>query len=143
MTGISFSKSIDINASAEKIWDALVNPEIIKEYLYGTNTESTFEVGDPITFSGEYDGHKYLDKGEILIFDPNKMFSYTYLAEFSGLRDLPENYQIVTFTIETKDKGHRLTIEQRNIHSEEAKSHAEKGWDGILEQIKQIVESYN
>lgn len=141
MTGISFSKSISIDASADQIWDALINPDKIKLYLYGTHAESTFKVGESITFSGEYDGHKYEDKGEILIFDPGKMFSYTYLAEFSGLKDLPENYQIVTFTIEPRDHGCQLTVEQRNIHSEEAKSHSEKGWENILEAIKKLVES--
>lgn len=140
MTNIQFSKSITINAPTDAIWDAVINPEKIKLYLYGTNTKSTFKVGEPIVFSGNYEGTEYTDKGEILIFEPNKMFSYTYLAQFSGLKDLPENYQIVTFEIEDNGGANTLTVSQRNIHSEEAKKHAEGGWDAILQEIKKIVE---
>ncbi|HHB51488.1 MAG TPA: SRPBCC domain-containing protein, partial [Saprospiraceae bacterium] len=33
---LKVSKSITINATAEQVWDALVNPEKIKKYLFGT-----------------------------------------------------------------------------------------------------------
>ena len=36
MTGISLEISVFINAPVEKVWDALVNPELIKKYLFGT-----------------------------------------------------------------------------------------------------------
>tara|TARA_Y100000310_G_C20262903_1_gene614458 strand:+ start:135 stop:563 length:429 start_codon:yes stop_codon:yes gene_type:complete len=140
MTGITLEQTIQINASPEKVWDTLVNPEKIKLYLYGTKADSTFEVGDSITFSGEYEGHQYLDKGEILIFNLNKHFAYTYLAQFSGLQDLPENYHIVSFEIEPQENGCKLIIEQKNIHSEEAKGHSEKGWEMVLPEIKKIAE---
>lgn len=141
MTGFTLEQSIFIEAQPEKVWDTLVNPEKIAQYLFGTKTESTFKVGDPITFSGTYEEHEYLDKGEILIFNPNKHFAYTYLAQFSGLQDLPENYHIVSFEIEKQDDGCLLHLEQKNIHSEEAKGHSEKGWEMILPQIKKIAEA--
>lgn len=141
MTGITLEQSIFIEAQPEKVWDTLVNPEKIAQYLFGTKTESTFKVGDPIIFSGTYEGHEYIDKGEVLIFNPNKHFAYTYLAQFSGLQDLPENYHIVSFEIEEQDNGCQLHLEQKNIHSEEAKGHSEKGWEMILPQIKKIAEA--
>ena len=33
--------SVTINASSEKVWDALVNPEAIKRYMFGTNVART------------------------------------------------------------------------------------------------------
>jgi uncharacterized protein YndB with AHSA1/START domain len=35
---LEVSKSIIVNADVAKVWDALTNPEIIKEYLFGTET---------------------------------------------------------------------------------------------------------
>ncbi|MBL4624123.1 MAG: hypothetical protein JKY42_03145 [Flavobacteriales bacterium] len=35
---LKVSKTIKINASTEQVWDALINPEKIKVYLFGTET---------------------------------------------------------------------------------------------------------
>ncbi len=35
---LQVSESIVINADLAKVWDVLTNPEIIKEYLFGTET---------------------------------------------------------------------------------------------------------
>ena len=32
------SGMVEINSSISKVWDALTNPKIIKEYLFGTET---------------------------------------------------------------------------------------------------------
>ena len=46
------SKSIIVNANNDKVWKALTNPEIIKEYLYGTETLTDWKVGSEIIFQG-------------------------------------------------------------------------------------------
>jgi len=43
--GFAARKSITINAPAAKVWDALINPELIKQYLFGTEAISDWEVG--------------------------------------------------------------------------------------------------
>lgn len=60
------SKSIEINSAAENVWEVLTNPEKIKVYLFGTQTISDWKVGSPIIFQGEYEGHRYKDKGNVL-----------------------------------------------------------------------------
>jgi hypothetical protein len=45
-------KEPEINAPVAKIWDALINPEIIKEYLYGTQAISEWKEGSPLLFTG-------------------------------------------------------------------------------------------
>jgi len=47
--GFVAKKSLIINAPIAKVWDALVNPELIKHYLFGTEAISDWEVGSPIT----------------------------------------------------------------------------------------------
>ena len=39
---------ITINASIEKVWDALVNPEKIKQYMFGSDVISDFKEGSKI-----------------------------------------------------------------------------------------------
>ena len=47
------SESIEINTEPDKVWEALTNPEIIKEYLFGTQTITDWKVGSDIIFQGE------------------------------------------------------------------------------------------
>lgn len=43
-------KTIEINASVSKVWDALINPEVIKLWMWeGVNVTSDWKVGSPIT----------------------------------------------------------------------------------------------
>lgn len=55
-----------INAPASKVWEALIDPDLIKQYLYGTEVTSDWKVGSPITYKGEWQGKAYEDKGQIL-----------------------------------------------------------------------------
>ena len=88
------SESVDINAWPAKVWDALTNPEIIKKYLFGTETLTDWKAGSEIIFQGEYGEnkeHTYRDKGVIIQNAPNELLSYSYWSGFSGLEDTPEN----------------------------------------------------
>ena len=65
-TTFSLETSITINSSLSKVWDALVNPDMIREYFFGTEAESTWEVGSPVIFAGTWEGKAYEDKGIVL-----------------------------------------------------------------------------
>jgi len=49
-TALKASQSIEINATCESVWDTMTNPEKIKVYLYGTETNTDWKVGSPIVF---------------------------------------------------------------------------------------------
>jgi uncharacterized protein YndB with AHSA1/START domain len=136
------SQNIQINASAETIWEALTNPEKIKVYLFGTETITDWKVGSPIVFQGEYDGRTYKDKGNVLECIPNSLIKYNYWSGFSGLEDTLENYSIVTYNIEQSAKNtHTLNWTQEGFTSEENKKHSESGLTIMLEQIKELTEN--
>ncbi len=42
--------SITINATSVEVWNALVNPEAIKQYMFGTNVVSKWHEGSPIVW---------------------------------------------------------------------------------------------
>ena len=58
------SSSIKIKSTADQIWNILTSPENIKIYLFGTETITDWKIGNPIVFQGDYEGHKYKDKGK-------------------------------------------------------------------------------
>lgn len=132
--------SIEIHAPAESVWHALVTPELIKQYLFGTEAISDWQEGSTITYKGEWEGKAYEDKGKILKLVPNELMVATYWSSMSGLEDVPENYNTVTYTLTSHDDATTLEVMQDNIATEESQQHSEKNWSMVLEGIKKIVE---
>lgn len=138
---LKVSKSILINASIEAVWDAMVNPKKIEQYLFGTQTNSDWKVGSLIAFTGEYQGQIYKDKGIVTVNESNANLEYRYWSGFSGLPDLPENYCLVGYVFEEIGPNEvKLTWNQTGFSSEQGHQHTEKTLPDMLENIKKIVE---
>jgi uncharacterized protein YndB with AHSA1/START domain len=130
-----------VDAPREKVWDALVNPLVIKQYMFGTEVESDWEVGSPIVWKGEWQGKRYEDKGVILQLQPARMIQYSHFSPLSGHPDTPENYH--TVTIELSDDGDTTLVElsQDNNGSEEAREHSSANWKQMLSALKDHLEA--
>jgi len=133
-------KKIIINATTEKVWDTLTNPDLIKQWLFGTNVISDWKVGSPILFTGTWQGTEYKDKGTILQFEMEKVFQYNYWSSFSGVADRIENYSIITFKLVPAPYGTELTLTQSNFPTESGFEHSDKNWETTLDLMKNIIE---
>jgi len=129
-----------INTTASKVWDALTNPGLIKQYLYGTEVTSDWKAGSPITYKGEWEGKSYEDKGEILQIEPNKLLVSTFWSSLAGLPDLPENYKTVRYELSPEIGVTRITITQDNNASQEEADHSTQNWTTVLDQLKDLLE---
>jgi uncharacterized protein YndB with AHSA1/START domain len=132
--------SITIDASPAQVWKALTTAEIIKKYLFGTTVTTDWKEGAPITYSGEYNGKEYHDKGIIKKIESEKILQSTYWSSMSGRPDKPENYMLVTYTLTKKDFKTILTLTQDNNSTEEEKKHTTENWTMVLNKLKEIVE---
>jgi uncharacterized protein YndB with AHSA1/START domain len=141
---LEVSQSIAINAGSAKVWNVLTNPEIIKEYLFGTETITDWNPGSEIIFQGVYgdnNEYAYRDKGVIQKNIFHELISYSYWSGFSGLEDKPENYSLVTYTL--VDKGNNITNftwAQKGFATEEGYQHSAGGMEDFLKKIKEIAE---
>ncbi len=141
---LTVSKSIEINASPEKVWEGLTNPDIIKQYLFGTETITDWKPGSDIIFQGEYKGTKYKDKGVVLENVLHKLIRYKYWSGFSGVEDKPENYNDVIYTLQTADaKTSTFTWTQKGFATEEGYKHSLAGMDDFLKLLKEEIEKTN
>ncbi|HEX2628615.1 MAG TPA: SRPBCC family protein [Chitinophagaceae bacterium] len=134
--------SITIDASPERVWNALTDPAIIKKYLFGTDAKSDWKKGSKLTYTGEWQGKPYVDKGEIVDIVPGKLLHTTYLSGNSGKADVPENYNNVIYTLEPRDGKTVVHLTQDNIESEEGVKKMEQNWGMVLEQMKKVVETF-
>ena len=132
--------TVTINAPISKVWQALVNPEIIKQYLFNTDVISDWKVGSPIIYRGEWEGKPFEDKGKILAVEPEKLLRSTHWSPLSGVPDSPENYHTVTYTLSDRGGSTEVTITQDNNATEGEKAHSEKNWQTVLDGMKSLLE---
>jgi uncharacterized protein YndB with AHSA1/START domain len=122
------------------LWQALVTPAAIKEYMFGTTVTSDWVVGSPIVWEGEWLGRAYEDKGIILQVVPERVLEYSHFSPLAGVPDVPENYHIVTVELSPDGERTRVTLSQDNNPTEQAREHSEKNWGMMLAALKQFLE---
>lgn len=133
--------SISVDASPAQVWKALTTPALIKKYLFGTDVSSDWKEGSIITYTGEYEGKKYHDKGVIKKSDPGKILQSTYWSSMGGKEDKPENYNLITYRLSKEGDKTKLTLTQDNIATEKEKDHSSENWKVVLEKLKEVAES--
>ncbi len=125
---LTATASTTIHAPASDVWDALVNPEKIKQYMFGTDVTSDFEVGSPITWKGEWKGKPYEDKGVIKRMTPGRLLEYTH------------NEHTVVVELAGNDGTTSVNLRQDHNPNEQAKQESEKNWSMMLDGLKKLVE---
>lgn len=136
----SATARIAIKASASVVWDALTNPNLIAQYLFGTHVKSEWKVGSSITYTGTWEGKPYEDKGTIIELVPRKLLKSTYWSPFSGKADVPENYSTVTYELFLKGGETTLTVTQDNNATRESADHSQENWKKVLATMKALLE---
>jgi len=131
---------IDIAASTSRVWSALVDPDAIKQYMFGTHVTSDFKAGGPIRWKGEWNGKAYEDKGMILEAERERRLAYSHFSPLSGLSDTPENYHNVRIELEGKGNTTHVRLTQDNNADEKSREHSQKNWSMMLDGLKRFVE---
>ena len=132
--------STNVDAPVTAVWDALIDPAKIRHYMFGTTVTSSFEVGEPITWRGEFKGRSYEDKGTILRLEPRHLLAYSHFSPLSGERDVPENYHTVIIELAEEENGTRVSLKHDNNSNEETRLHSEQNWRAVLAGLKKEVE---
>ncbi len=141
------TNSISINAPAAKVWDALINPEQTKKYMFGCETVSDWKQGSELLWRANYEGKEMVFvKGKIIEIKPENFLSYTTIDPNSGIDDVPENYLTVTYDLKEENGQTILTTSQGDYSKvgDGEKRYKETvdggGWEPILIEIKKLVE---
>ena len=140
MTGFVATAEVDVAAPPERVWTALTDPAEIATYMQGSKVTTTWEVGTPITWDGEYDGRAYQDKGEVLTYDEPSVLSVTHYSPMMGQPDVPESYHTLVYTVTESGDGTHLTLTQDGNESEEQAAQFSQNWQGMLDGLKAQVE---
>jgi uncharacterized protein YndB with AHSA1/START domain len=136
------STGTEIDASPERVWQTLTDPQLVARYMHGTTVETDWAVGSPITWSGEWQGKSYEDKGEVLAFEPPRRLAVTHWSPLTGDADEPANYHHVTYELDPLGEQRTgLTLTHGNSPSQEAADGmVANGWTPMLQEIKKVAE---
>jgi len=137
---LKLSASIDINASIDKVWFALTNKEMIKQYFWGTETNTDWKKGSPISFTGTWEGTTYEDKGFILEIEKGKIFKHSYWSSFWGTDYNVDDFSIITYELSKNGEQTVLSVTQEGFKDEQSREHSVGNWNGILSNIKNLLE---
>lgn len=149
MEKLIIENTIVIEASPARVWDALVNAEQTKKYMYGCETVSDWNAGSELLWRGHHEGQDIIFvKGRIVEIQPEKLLSYTVIdPNNKEIPDIPENYLTVTYTLTGENGETTLVVTQGDYakvaNGPERYEHTMDvgGWQSILERIKELVET--
>lgn len=139
MSNISIEKQRKISATTKTVWNVLTNPDFIKQWL-GVTVKTDWTIGSPITFSFSWEGKEYEDKGHVLKYELQSIFSYDYWSGFSGTTDSPENYSIIEFNLNNNGEQTTLRLKHSNFSTPTMYEHSDKNWEETLDVITRLAE---
>jgi uncharacterized protein YndB with AHSA1/START domain len=142
MSGKVATAQVDIAATPDRVWAALTDPAQIKEFMMGSQVDTDWGVGSPITWKGEFQGKRYEDKGEILEFTPGRRLAMTHFSPLSGAEDKPENYHQVVFELDGHLDNTQVTLSQDGNSSDEEAAHSAQNWQMMLDGLKKVAEKH-
>ena len=130
---------IFIKTTPERLWEAIIDPEIRAKYNFGAAVYSEWKVGAPISVDVERHG-VHLGEGEVLEVDPPRRLVHTMAALWDD--DVKaEGVSRVTWEIETVgDDSCHLTLTHDQMR-EGANSQIYGGWPMILSGLKTWLET--
>lgn len=136
------TSEVTIVASPQTVWEALVTPAWVKQWQYGSDLITDWQVGGPIRFHSEWQGKTYEQWGQVLEFVPFERLRYSLFAPRPGLEDRPEHRFVMTYRLSQDDGATRLTIEQEDPRPG-AQTTSGGGGEGagILEGLKTLIEN--
>lgn len=131
---------LTINASKEKVWEAITDPQKVKAWQYGSDLITDWKVGNEIRFKTEWEGQIFEQWGTVLEFTPNVKLKYSLFAPRPDLEDRPENYFEMEYRLTEKDNETELEIIQED-NRPGAKHEPEQGEENpVLRMLKELIE---
>ncbi len=136
---------LEIKATLSDVWDALVNPDKISQYMFGSRAVSDWTPGSALDFYLEKDGKvKKVVKGIVLTFDEPRKLVYTVFPCGWDMEDKLENHLQTEFRVDPTDHGTMLTIIQGDFYTaakgQKRYGDANKGWEAVLPLLKEVAE---
>lgn len=131
---------IYIDATPEKVWQALTSAEFSRQYFFGFAVEMEPSIGGVFAVRAP-DGSLHID-GKVIAYDPPCKLTVTWNVTWPGLVD-KLGQTLVTYEIEQAGDAVRLTMTESHERALDADilSGGRAGWPAILSSLKSLLET--
>lgn len=128
-----------IRTTPEKLWEALTQPEFIRQYWFGVNVECEWKKGS--SWKLVYPDGRLADTGEILEIDPPRRMVIQWQNEWKPELKA-EGPSRCTIELEPTEGAVKLTISHEMNRPDSAFIQAVSGgWPKVLSNLKSLLES--
>lgn len=123
-----------IRTTPKALWDAIINPEMTRQYYYGGRVQPDLRVGGRFYYL-DPNGEVNLD-GEVVEIIPEKRLVTTFKANWAG-----EGAELTRVQYEIEQLGESCKLTLTHFNAEAAKAGVESGWPMILAGLKTLLET--
>jgi uncharacterized protein YndB with AHSA1/START domain len=128
-----------IRTTPEKLWDALTDPQFIRQYWFGTTIDCAWEQGSPWKMIGS-DG-RLTDSGEILEIDPPRRMVIRWQNEWKAELKA-EGLSRCTIALDPVGNAVKLTITHEiDRPQSQLITAVSGGWPRIVSNLKSLLET--
>ena len=127
-----------IRTSADRLWRAIVDPELTLQYFHDTAVQSEFRKGSSIDYmkTGEDGERRSAVTGKIVEAEPNRRLVHSFA--FPSVDEPPST---VTYDIEEMGDVVKLTLTHEFDSQNETFKGTSEGWPSILSGLKTLLET--
>ena len=127
-----------IESTPEKVFDALMNPELTRQYWFGHDNVSDWKVGSSWKHQTHDDPSKVHIVGKVLENDPPRRLVVSWVSPENKGNE--EKTSRVTYEIEPFTDAVKLTVTHEDLYQEMFDS-VSFGWPIVLCNLKTILET--
>jgi uncharacterized protein YndB with AHSA1/START domain len=127
-----------IETTAQKLWQALTDPDFTARYWFGMRLTSDWKVGS--SFEMVRDDGTVSDAGKVVECDPPRRLAYTFINLSDTYKNEPP--ALATFTIEPHGTLVKLTLTHEGfVEGGKFFAGISIGWPAILAGLKSLLET--
>jgi uncharacterized protein YndB with AHSA1/START domain len=125
-----------IRTTPDKLWEAITNPQVTRQYFYGLAVESDWKPGSSLKHVMP-DGTSTTVEGKVLEIEPRKKLVHTFAT--TGVSDAPSR---VTWELEPMGSVTLLTITHDEFDGEtQTYTSVARGWNPVVSGLKTLLET--
>ena len=140
---IMVTRSVLLNATPERVWEALTHPGMTRQYLYGCEVQSDWRQGSTLKWVGKHEGRDINEEGRVLEIVPGRLIKYSGFdrlveGDVSRQGDIHITHEIIP-----QAGGTKLLTTLEHFEGDETRAEfAAQQWDfEIMPRIRSLVET--
>jgi uncharacterized protein YndB with AHSA1/START domain len=140
---VIITRSILLNATPERVWEALTHPGMTKQYYFNSEVSSDWQKGSTLRWKGNYQGRPVSAEGKILDIIPGRKIKYSGFdkmteGDFTRQGDVYITHEIIPQGSKTK----LLTTIEHFEGDETRAEYAAEQWDfEIMPKLQSALET--